>query len=230
MTSRLLNLLLGASVVAMGACASGPAPLPTPVTGPDAEVTVEGLYKMDNTVMQMGYAKPDLDLSGYTAFMLDPVRVAYQKDPLGRTRRTMGGESNFALSARQMENFKEIFHESVVEALTEDEGYELVGEPAPNVLRINASLIDLVVRVPTEVSGRESVYAASYGAVTLIVELYDSQSGEILALTADRQDPTRSSHELSAVENSFMRADVTRLFGHWAETMRTRLDQIREIS
>ena len=228
MTTRLLNLLLGASLVSMSACSSGPTPLPTPVAGEGAEVTVEGLYKMDNTVMQMGYAKPDLDLSGYTAFMLDPVRVAYQKDPAGRNR--YSNDQNFALSSRQMENLKEIFHESVTDALTEDGGYELVDEPAPNVLRINASLIDLVVRVPTEVSGRESVYAASYGEVTLILELYDSQSGEILALTADRQDPTRSNYQLSAVEPAFVRADVTRLFEHWASTMRERLDQIREIN
>jgi len=228
MSSRLLPLVAIVSLVVVGGCASGPAALPTVATGANAEVTLEGLSRMDNTVFQLGYAKPDLDLSGYTGFILEPVTVAYQKDPGGRTR--FATDQNFALSARQMDELKAIFQEEVSEALTEGGGYRLVQSPASNVLRLQAKLVDLVVRVPTDLGGREDVYANSYGAVTLIVELYDSQSGEILAAIAQGQDPTNSTSALAEVNRTYVRSDVTRMFQQWAETMRERLDQLRAVT
>ena len=71
------------SLVAAGmlvGCATTSSP-PTIQSGPAAEVTVDGLHRVDNSVMEIGYMKPDVDLRGYTAIMLDPVTVAYQRDP-----------------------------------------------------------------------------------------------------------------------------------------------------
>lgn len=138
MPSPTLRHLAVGALIGLAGCASGPTPLPTIATGPDAEVTVNGLHKMDNTVMQLAYAKADMDLTQYTAFMLDPATVAYKRDPQGRRRGTVS-DANFELTAEQMEFLKEIFHEQVVEALTEDDGYELVTEPGENVLRLSAS-------------------------------------------------------------------------------------------
>jgi hypothetical protein len=119
------SLLVGAVsagvLVATAGFASAQEP-PPPMnvqTGPDAEVTADGLYRVDNSLMALAYVKPDMNLQGYTRFMLDPVSVAYQKDPHGR-RRSLGGagEENFALAPYQMDNLKTWFHEEVVEALT----------------------------------------------------------------------------------------------------------------
>ncbi len=170
-----------------------------------------------------------MDLTPYTRFMLDPVEVAYQRDP-GNRRRSggAGANDNFALSPSQMETLKDLFQEAVVEALTKDDGYELMTEPGPDVLRITASLIDLVVRVPTERDGRQAMATQSYGLVTLILELRDSQSGEIFARAGDRRDPTRdTSAGLAEVSPTFMRSDTNRLFQHWADLLRERLDAFR---
>ena len=123
-----------------------------------------------------------------------------------------------------------MFQEAVVEVLTQDDGYELTTEPGPDVLRITASLIDLVVRVPTEMTGRQDVYTRSYGLVTLVLELRDSQSGEILVRAADRRDPTRdTSASLASVNTALVRSDTNRLFRHWADLLRERLDAFREM-
>jgi hypothetical protein len=201
-------------------------------TGPDAEVTIDGLVRVDNAVVPVVYVKPDMDLTPYTRFMLDPVEVAYQKDP-GSTRQSGpgGGQGNFALTPRQMEEFRNSFQEAVIEALTRGNGYELTTEPGPDVLRITASLVDLVVNVPTErTAGRQTTYTRSYGLVSLIVELRDSQSGEILLRAGDRRDPTRNTdNRLAEVSPAFVRADTQRLFRHWADLLRERLDAIREM-
>jgi hypothetical protein len=190
---------------------------------------MEGLVRVDHSVVPIVYQKPDMDLTGYSRFMLDPVEVAYQKDPRGRTRAGFAGsDENFALTPRQMENFRGLFQEAVVEALTEDGGYELATEAAPDVLRIKASLIDLVVRVPTEGGGRGGVYTRSYYMVSLILELRDSESGEILVRAGDRRDPTRDiAGRLVEVSPVHVRADTEIMFRHWAELLRERLDAFR---
>jgi hypothetical protein len=172
-----------------------------------------------------------MDLKPYTRFMLDPVEVAYQKDP-GNRRQTgvAGADDNFALTPRQMENLRGGFQEAVVKALTENDGYELTTEPGPDVLRISASLVDLVVRVPTDRMGRQRSFTRSYGLVSVILELRDSESGEILARAGDRRDPTRdTTSSLAEVSPVFVRADTERLFRYWANLLRERLDALRGI-
>jgi hypothetical protein len=228
MNSRLLASATVGILFLSAGCASTTPP-PTMQAGPNAEVTVDGLYRMDNSVMAMGYMKPDLDLRHYTKIMLDPVTVAYQKDPGNRRSRTTGQAPNFALRPSQMDDLKSWFQEAVVEALTEDDGYEMVETPAPDVLLVTVKLIDLIVRIPTQnTSGRSRSATSSYGEVTLIVEVRDSETGEILARAADRQDPTRTgTRSLAVVSSVFVKNDTVTLFRHWAELMRQRLDEVR---
>jgi len=164
---------------------------------------------VDNSLVAVGYMKPDIDLRGYNAIMLDPVTVAYQKDP-GSRRGATGigvGTPNFALSPFQMETLKSLFQEAVADALTEDDGYRIVDTPGPDVLRISAALIDLIVRVPTQPgAARGRLFVTSYAVVTLIVEARDSESGEILARAADRRDPTTGGGDLVQVSPTFVRA------------------------
>ncbi len=228
MRSRLVSVAI-AGVLA--GCATTPPP-PTIQAGPDAEVTVDGLHRVDNSLVALAYMKPDMDLRGYTALMLDPVSVAYQKDPQGRRRSGLvgGGSPNFALSPSQMENLASWFQEAVVEAFAGDGGYRIVDTPGPDVLRITAELLNLIVRIPTQASvGRGRTFVSSYGEVTLVVEVRDSESGEILARAADRMDPTRNTGNLVEVSTTFVRSDVRRLFGYWARIMRERLDDLREV-
>ncbi|MEJ2503137.1 MAG: DUF3313 family protein [Gemmatimonadota bacterium] len=226
--TRLLSTI--AAAAALTACASNPPPEPTLQTGPDAEVTVDGLVRVDNARVQLAYMKPGADLTPYTRFMLDPVVVAYKRDPGNRRQASPGApQENFALSQSQMENFRSEFQQAVVDALTRDDGYELVNEPGPDVLRIAAELVDLEVRVPTARTGRGRTYARSYGEVTLVLELRDSQSGEIFVRAAERRDPTRDTNVyLAEVSTTAVRADTRRMFQHWADLLRERLDALRE--
>ena len=229
MNSHMHKVFSTAIVVAVAGCASTPPP--TLQTGPDAEVSVDGLVRVDNAVVPVAYRKPDMDLTPYTRFMLAPVHVAYQKDPGGR-RTSLGASAtagNYALTSSQMQNLKDVFHQSVVEALTKDDGYELTTEPGPDVLRIDAALVDLVVSIPTQQTGvREQTFTRSYGMVSLVLELFDSQSGEVLARGADRRDPTRDrAGSMTRVNAAFVRSDVKRMFDSWAVLLREGLDAFR---
>ena len=87
MKSLLVSLVAAGTLAAMTGCASTPPP--TVQSGPEAEVTIDGLHRVDNSVMALAYVKPDLDLQPYTKLMLDPVSVAYQRDP--GSRRSVSG-------------------------------------------------------------------------------------------------------------------------------------------
>jgi hypothetical protein len=211
------------ALLGSAACATVPSGPPSFVAG--GNVSVDGLVEMQNTEFEFVEAKPEYDLSPYTAFMLDPVDVAYKKDPNGVRMNSV--IRNFELTQSQMDTFREVFQEEVESALTEGDGYDLVDTPGPNVARLTAYLIDLEVRVPTQAqASRERQYTDSYLEVTLILEVRDSQTGEILVRAAERADPTRGTHELVAVNPAWVRSDVTRMFRDWGTTMREGLDRV----
>jgi len=230
-TATTAGILVG--LAGYGATASAQTPPLTVQTGPDGEISVDGLHRVDNSVLDLVYVKPELKLQGYTNVIIGEIRVAYRKDPEGRRVGNPGGmpeEANFALSRSQMDVLKSLYRDAVVKELTEDGGYQLVEAPGPDVLHIEAYIIDLVIKVPTQVTaGRRQGAGAvgSYASVTAVLELYDSESQEILARVADRGDPTLSA-SYATVEPAFVRADLTRLFEYWAGLLRQGLDQIRE--
>ncbi len=194
-------------------------------------LTDDGLAPVVNARVDAAYMKPDADLGRYTAVMVDPVSVAYKRTPrpnANELRGFRGAESNFPLSPQQMQNVKTLFQETVVQALTRDGGYRLATEAGPEVLRVHAELIDLVVKVPTETGpGREYVFADSLGEVTLIGELYDSESGEILARAVDREVHRSIPGRLEYSTPVHNRAEAKRVFTHWADLLRDRLDALK---
>lgn len=230
MNTKFAVIAVLASTIAIAGCESTPAREPTIQAGPNAEVTVDGLHRIDNSKMALAHVKPDVDLSSYTKIMLDPVSIAYKKEPRGTGRiRSAHHESNFALTPEQTERMKGLFQESAVSALSSDDGYLIVSHPGPDVLRVSCALIDLVVTVPTEESaGRTRTFAESYGAVTLVVELRDSETGEIFARVADRKEPG-SNVGMNEVSRVTVTSDLKRLFKFWSGYLREGVDKVRSI-
>lgn len=177
-------------------------------TSDSALMTVDGLYPVTHTRIDIAHAKPDLDLSQYDKVMVAPVSVAYER-------------RSFELTEKQVKRMDEYFVAALNDRLTE-KGYEVVATPAPNVLLVEASIVDLYVNRPTEPSvGRSTVFTATSGEMTLIGELKDSMSGEILVRFADRRRP-RSYWSRSTSVSEW--SEVRRAFEFWADILRERLD------
>ena len=49
--------------------------------GDEPEVSYDGLYRLEKSAMDEAYIKPDIDLSGYSRIMIDPVPVSYKRKP-----------------------------------------------------------------------------------------------------------------------------------------------------
>jgi hypothetical protein len=223
------SALLAAAIFA---CANPPPPEMEIETGPGAEVTVDGLHRVSNSVFKDAWVKPDANFAAYDEILLDLISISYKRKPI--TTRYPRTGSNFALTEPQMEDFKRYFREAFANELSKGEHYGLVETPGPQTLRIAAEIIDLVIRVPTqERAGSEWLFISSTGEMTLLMELRDALSGEILARVSDRKEARAAGHGTpsdlyysSAVSSA---EDVRRVFRRWAQILKARLDQIHEL-
>jgi len=214
----------------LGGCETTEAPVLE--SGPNAEVTHDGLVRVRWSRFKYVWAKPRADFGLYERVMMDPVSVAYKRPPTSGTIERDLGRGNFALSERQMDDLKRYFGEAFEKQLSKLDNFTLVDAPGSQTLRVEAAIIDLVVNVPTESSaGRDSVFTTSAAEMTLVMELRDSITGEILARVADRRDTQSGSGAISDLTYSTPAANagaLRLLFQHWAKLLASRLDAIHE--
>ncbi len=172
------------------------------------EPTIDGLYLVTQTRIDKAFAKPELELSKYDRVMVAPVSIAYRKD-------------SFELTEKQARRMNDYFWRALDDALV-DNGYELASEPATDVLLVVARIVDLDINVPTKPrAGRSTYFTASSGSMTLIGELRDSVSGEVLVRFADQQQPRSHWARSTSVDNW---RDVRQAFKFWATILQDRLD------
>lgn len=194
-------------------------------TGSKAEVTADGLHRVKRTVLDAAWVKPDLDLTQYTKLMVANAGVSYRKlkDVSGPRARS---ETQFAVQEKNKARFEGILREEFTEELEKLERYEIVTEPGPDVLLMVGAVVDVVSRLPPDLDrmGRGGVYLESVGDATLIIELRDSLSNEVLVRAADRK--AAESPFVFEANSVTVWSEVRQLAKHWARLLRKRLEEI----
>lgn len=190
-------------------------------------VLAEGMELVEKDRRGAIYADPGVDWSGYDKIMLDDATVAFRKN----WQRDQHRDNRAArVSTSDMEKIKaglaELFDEVFVEELSVNGHYEMVDQADENVLRITPHIVDLDVYAPqtTFSGGRNKSYVDSAGKMTLKLEIYDSQTGDLMAVASDHRESPRRGYAqwATAVSN---RADARRMLQKWAIGLRTRLDE-----
>jgi hypothetical protein len=231
-SSRRLSALLGvvlATTLYVGS--SGAAPKqPRIQTGPNAEITHDGLVRVEKSVVDAAWVKPDLDLTPYKKLMVASQGVTFRKlKPVSEFEAR--SEDDFPVKEENKQQLTEILKEAFTEELAKNERYELVTAPGPDVLLLVGAVIDVVSNIPPDVDsakfGRGGVYLTSVGEATLVIELRDSQSGEILARAADRR--AAESPFAFEVNNVTAWSEVRRLARLWASLLNRRLEEINGV-
>ena len=115
---------------------------------------------------------------------------------------------------------------SIKEELQKSSRFTMVDSPGADVLIVRGAMLDIVSRVPPEITGRGDIYLDRVGEVTLVLELADSMSGETLARAAER-GAAQSSGGRGMRSNSVSNmSEVRRLFRRWAVRLREGLDSL----
>lgn len=209
--ARRRGLIALAGLVSLGGCTL---PAPTIDTGPNAEISVDGLYRVRNSRFGLVFVKPGTAFSEYDSVLIDPVEIAYKRTP-----------GFYALREADLTTVRRYFDRAMERELAAT-GFHRATVEGERTLRITPYLIDLIVNAPDRIpAGRSRIYAMSSAEMTLIAEACDSTTGEILARVADRGS-SRSGLErvtfISVVDELEGQIDA------WARLLRDRLEAVRE--
>jgi hypothetical protein len=211
-------------VFLLAGCASS---TPTLDTGPDAEVTFDGLFPVKGGSFDAAWARDDVDLTQYTKLMLQGVGIEYRPGgETGRTYMARTSADHFEVTEKQKGDFAALMGEVFREELGKSEHFTIVDEPGPDVLLIKGALLDVVSYVPPDVatSSRDRIYLSRVGEATLVLELRDSITEAILARAIDRR-AAESAFSMSESNRVRNRSEVRRMAQTWARMLRTRLDE-----
>ena len=223
---RIASRLLVMSVAAFSvACAPTQ---PTIQTGPDAEVTFDGLHRVDHSQADMAWARPDFDLTGYTKIMLVTEGIEYTPaENRARTTFERSQPGPYFIDDEQRARFEALVRETFLDEISKIENFEIVNEPGPDVLMVRGALLDVesyVPEDPMDQMGRESIYLSRVGEATLVLELRDSETGAILARSVDRRAAERAGGMMFESNRVTNAAEVRRLVRLWGSRLREGLD------
>jgi hypothetical protein len=212
-----LRTILGA-VLAAALCAA----CATESRVPDAtpEVTHDGLERVEGSRVARAWVKPGVDFSQYTHVGLLDCMVAFRRNwrmnhPGVRTRDMERIKSDLA------SEFRSVFTEEL-----ENGGFPVVESPGEHVLLIRPAIIDLNVAAPdTNTGGRSDSFTTSPGQMTLVIELFDSVSSEILARAIDRRT-ARNVGNIQWATRGSNRDAARRILRRWAGMLVAKLDEV----
>ena len=208
-------------------CASEPA---TIQQGEDAEVSFDGLHKVENAQADAAWARPDFDISSYNKIMLVGAGIEYTPETnKGRTSRDRSRGGPFFIDDSTRERFEKLVAETFTDEMSKIEKFTLVDEPGPDVMIVWGGLLDVTSYVPPDnLSGRSEIFISTVGAATLVLELRDSESNTILARSVDRRAAERQSGVMTNSNRVTNSAEVRRLIRFWARRLRDGLDGFSE--
>jgi len=194
----------------------------------DAAMSSGGLQKVKVKGIELAYTRPGASLAGYKRVMLDPVAVEFDKS----WNPTRSG-STLKIGASERENIRSTIARLVQEAFAKElqasSSYQVVNESGPDVLRVKASIVNLYLNAADAgSSSRTRTYVTSAGSLTLVAELQDSASRQVLARVADRREASDSGR-LQATDNMVNEDETRAVATQWARILRTALDKAHAI-
>jgi hypothetical protein len=221
--SKMTPLLLLASALSLSGCAMQP----EIQSGPDAETSFDGLVRVDRSNFAAAWANVDIDFSGYSQMIVDdPVfefRAARSNDERART-------AEITLPEAERTSLMEAVHETFVNELAQSRHFSLVTEPSLDTIIVQIRLLDVVARVPRE-SGDEpggTPWASSAGDGTLVIEVHDSLSGEVLYRAVERRVARVTVGGAWGSANSSW-AEIKPSARSWGRVIREQLDRMHDL-
>lgn len=215
--------------IAAAAIIVGCSSAPTVQTGPNAETTFDGLVRIDNARFTAAWVDPEIDLTQYNKVM--PGGAEFQFRNVQKTSRSMARSSNeneFWISDSSREKLVDTVSEVFAEELQRSEHFAFAEEPGADTLVIVGALHDIVSRVPPEQVGRSEIWLSSLGEATLIIEISDSLSGEVIYRAVDRRAIQSVGGQMIRANSATTWGEVRRWARRWATSLRDGLDSIHE--
>ena len=152
----------------------------------EAEWSHDGLRRADVRGLDLVYVREGASLAGYRQVWLKSVEVAFRRDWPGAPR--PGSRISAADLTEIKSGLAKVLREETARELGRG-GYTLVEGPGEDVLEVDVSIVDLYINAPdVPAAARVQRYTLSVGEMTLVAELRDAPSGELVARVLDRRE------------------------------------------
>jgi Protein of unknown function (DUF3313) len=218
-----LNVTLGVAALLVGLLGHGQA---YSAQSKLPETTPEGLKLMPNTKVSAVYLRDGADFSGYDKVAILDCYVAFRKD---WKRDQNQGANPFRVSGSDMTKIKTQLADQFKKTFTREltaKGQTMVTAAGPGVLILRPAIINLDVVAPDTMRPGSRTFSTSAGQATLLLEVYDSVTSDLLARVYDVESIGESS--FIQVQNGVTnRAEADQVLTKWARQLATYLEHAR---
>ncbi|WP_260680460.1 DUF3313 domain-containing protein [Thalassotalea sp. PS06] len=227
-TSRMVRstVVMSLSLMLL-ACSSEP---PSFQTGPDKEVNEAGLTRIDNSSMDLSYARENVDWSKYHKIMFSEVNVNnnHPEDyrPPSIDPRTDGPNATYELDDDALRKMGEEFLKVAHTVFDEEQPFQIVKQADANTLVVAVEITDIRLAAPVESSRRSynsiggTTYTESSGSLVIAAGVKDGGTGEILAQALDRGAAINQWKQNTKVFNW---GDMRTIYRNWLTTFKNGL-------
>ena len=198
-------------LLSVAACSSQP---PSVIA---SSLNYEGLAEVRKPLFDVAQVRPDTVFGAYDGVILNAPELAFKTPDRS--------QKQFPLDAAQKRRFEEMLATAFSQEFSNLEKLELTDQPGPGVLELTIRVENITATVPTGQGVPIGFALTAVGEATLILELNDSQSEQILA----RGVETRGVQGAALGQGGSMVTrweDVEKLCSRWASLARSRLDAL----
>jgi hypothetical protein len=187
----------------------------------------DGLELTKRKGLDLVYLRPGVQFKAYKNVKLDdPVEVAFDKDwdPNENVRglsRRLSADDIQKIRADMSTEFRKVFIEQLGKS-----SYTVVGKVGEDTLRVSAGLANVYINAPNRNEpGRVTYYTMESGRMTLVMEMRDGVTGQLLARVIDEKVGGDAGYMqvTNSVTNS---ADFRRAVRDWADRLVTALNKV----
>ena len=209
-------------VILLAVLVSACAPQPTEPLAVSSS-NLDGLHSVSSRYFDAAMVRSGVDFSHYQGILLRESELAFKTPDRSKQQ--------FPLSSEQKDGFRTVLDSQFAEQLTNLENLRISNDVGPDVLAVRVRVQDILTTVPPQgvgQSGWGSLSLRALGEATLVIELSDSESGELLARVYDRSavEGVAVAQKQAAPITRFQ--DVEAMCKRWAATVRERLDALVE--
>jgi hypothetical protein len=175
----------------------------------------DGLTRVQAKNVDYLYLHPGADFRQYKAIILEPTQVAFKKNwqrDMNRSRSGLSRVSDSKLRKAIDESQEKV--RQTFEKRFRETGFQIVTQPAENALKVTVGVVNIAVSAPELNSAASRTFSEQAGYGTLVIEVRDSISGELLGRAVDHG--TAGDHFVMMRNSVSNWADFEQLFDDWA--------------
>ena len=211
---------LGTFVILLGSFGllSACAPQPTiPLDLPESNF--DGLQEVKSKYFSAAFIRPGVNFNDYQDLLLSKSELAFRTPD--RTKQ------QFPLTPEQKNRFSRLLDAQFAKELASSNTLQMTSSAGPQTLALDVRVQDIVAMVPPRsVSGVGDIALLALAEATLVIEISDSESEEILARVFDRRAIEGTAIAQKQGPPITQWEEIEAVSRRWAATVRARLDVV----